>query len=314
MFSVITLALAPVLVTVFAVAIWQMRIRRKGLFSPFTDDFFRTPGYSARKRQEEIVDQVLFLLIPMLVLPITLAGLHGRIGNTGTYLIPACIAALTFFCSIRMVRLFHRAHCFGLGAEGEEYTGQELNLLMRRGAFVFHDIPYQYGNIDHVVVGHDKIFAIETKAVRKPATKRESQCRQANVRFDGKCLHFPHFSTAAPCEQARRHAKFLQQTLEKKCGACLPVVPVVALPGWFVECDKGSRASAVMVVNPKRGRALQSWLGEELQDKTQRNRLVEHLASVACSITPASRRANPDAADHYDFWHNPRFKGRVLGD
>jgi len=48
----------------------------------------------------------------------------------------------------------------GLGREGEEYTGQELNFLMSKGAIVYHDIPYIYGNIDHVVIALDKIFAI----------------------------------------------------------------------------------------------------------------------------------------------------------
>ena len=54
------------------------------------------------------------------------------------------------------------------GVEAEIATGQELSLLMRDGAWVFHDIPYQYGNIDHVIVSRGSIFAIETKGYSKP--------------------------------------------------------------------------------------------------------------------------------------------------
>jgi hypothetical protein len=50
-----------------------------------------------------------------------------------------------------------------LGAEAERWTAGELRKLDRRRWRVFHDVPLRYGNVDHVVIGHGRVYAVETK-------------------------------------------------------------------------------------------------------------------------------------------------------
>jgi hypothetical protein len=40
-----------------------------------------------------------------------------------------------------------------LGFKGERAVGEELNQLLRQGFHVFHDLPFDSFNIDHVIVG-----------------------------------------------------------------------------------------------------------------------------------------------------------------
>src|SRR5690606_37340526 len=103
------------------------------------------------------------------------------------------------------------------------YTGQELNFLMRQGAWVFHDIPYKYGNIDHIVVSKGGVFVVETKAVRKPVG--EDGKRKSKVSASGGKLHFPHHVTQAPIQQAKRHAEYVSEFLVRKTGKNYPVTP-----------------------------------------------------------------------------------------
>jgi hypothetical protein len=49
-----------------------------------------------------------------------------------------------------------------MGGDAEEWTAAELKKLDRRWR-VFHDVPLQWGNVDHVVVGPGRIYAVETK-------------------------------------------------------------------------------------------------------------------------------------------------------
>ena len=56
---------------------------------------------------------------------------------------------------------------------------------MRRGAYVFHDVPADNFNIDHVVVSGQGIFAVETKGFTKP--KRGGGNADATVVFDDQC-------------------------------------------------------------------------------------------------------------------------------
>ena len=210
---------------------------------------------------------------------------------------------------IKVFKLFERIQDNRLGCEGEEYVGQELNLLMLEGAYVFHDIPYQYGNIDHIVIGNNTAFVIETKTVRKPKKPGSEKSRMAEVVFDGLSLAFPHFRVSEPLDQVRRHAKHLEAAIRKKCGFSFPVKPVIALPGWYV---KTTADSDILVINPKRGRVLRKWVGET-DNKEKRNRVVNYVASVAYSIQPRSKRFDPDY-DEYDIWTNPKFEEKILGD
>jgi len=54
------------------------------------------------------------------------------------------------------------------GYDAELSVGQELNQLMRQGAVVFHDLPADGFNIDHVLISALGVFAIETKEYTKP--------------------------------------------------------------------------------------------------------------------------------------------------
>ena len=290
--------------------LWKSR--RKGTFSPFTEDMFRLPGHSLRKEKAELetdfVISYFSFVVSSAALVFSLLFLENR---PRIIVMLAAILGLVYLI-FKIVQQFGKLQKLNLGCEGEEYTGQELNLLMLKNAFVFHDIPYQYGNIDHVVIGNDRIFAIETKSVRKPIKQGTSSSKQATVKFDGTSLIFPHFKTTAPIEQAKRHGSHIQDAIQKKCGVTLPVMPVVALPEWNIDVASTEKIS-VLVINPKRAKALHKWLGE-IQDKKKRNIIVNYIASVARSISPRSKRTDPDAAKHYDVWFNPKFKEKILGE
>lgn len=50
-----------------------------------------------------------------------------------------------------------------MGATAEEWTTQALRKLDRKSWSVIDDIPFEDGNVDHVVVGPGRIYAVETK-------------------------------------------------------------------------------------------------------------------------------------------------------
>jgi Nuclease-related domain len=54
------------------------------------------------------------------------------------------------------------------GRDGERVVGQFLERLREGGGQVFHDIPGEGFNLDHVVISTHGIYAIETKTLSKP--------------------------------------------------------------------------------------------------------------------------------------------------
>lgn len=118
------------------------------------------------------------------------------------------------------------------GLDAELAVAQCLLPLTAEGFPVFHDFPAEKFNIDHIVIGASAVFAIETKARRKPDEKGRAAAR---VGYDGAKLQFPKHVEVQPLEQATSQARWLARFLAGGVGEPVRVVPIVALPGWYVE-------------------------------------------------------------------------------
>ena len=286
--------------------------RKSGMRSPFIEDFLRLPGHSARLRRLEHFDQLTerynqFLLFSAVLVfsYLFLSSLLGLI-----CFVAAIVGVILVL--IKAWKLYGIIQKSNLVCDGEEYTGQELNYLWAEGAVVFHDIPYAGGNIDHIIIGNDKVFAVETFTLHKEFSGTSSRQSSSMVEYNGSTLKFPFFETSEPLDRATRHAQYLERQILENCGFDFQVMPVVAIPGWHVKISSTGRAKT-LVINPKRGAGLKSWLGT-IRQPEKRKVVSSYLSSVARSIPPSSKRTDSTAGEEYEFWLSPRFKGKVLND
>ena len=298
------LPLIPSVIVVIVLYLIVRRIKSRGQYSPFTDDFLREPGETLRNRHRDLHEDMMDSFYSMVFVGVvTVFIVKG-------FPIVATVVALLIFIGFfiyqirKLARIFNEAVNVRLGFEGERATGQELMMLMRDGAWVFHDLPYKYGNIDHIVIARGGVFAVETKAVSKPASKTSNRAEWRAV-YDGKSLVFPHKKDSDALEQARRHAKYLHRNIKNKLGIHAVVTPVVAVPGWFIE---RTGKSDVWVINPKERNELRKTLVVEKLGPGEAERIAAHIESVARSVRPGSKILDPDADNYYDFWNNPRYK------
>jgi hypothetical protein len=162
------------------------------------------------------------------------------------------------------------------GFAAECATAEGLQQLVPDGLMVFHDLPAEGFNIDHVVVGHSVVFAVETKSRKKPAKGGKDSAR---VRYDGKVLAFPEHIETKPLAQAARQAKWLAEFLTGATGSPVRVIPVLALPGWYVELKVSLPTSSdqVRVVNPKAIGFMRTVPFGPPMDEAQRRRIAFQL-------------------------------------
>lgn len=78
----------------------------------------------------------------------------GLMSGIGVMTIPLYVLLIKFWTGIA-AREF--------GGDAEQWTAEELDKLDGRLWQVFHDVPVEWGNVDHVAVGPGRIYAIETK-------------------------------------------------------------------------------------------------------------------------------------------------------
>lgn len=208
--------------------------------SPIGNDLLRGPGHSLRELLEEAGADAIFslmqlMIVPLMAMTLFLAQSHIRGLANMMHLAPIYVLfALAFMAHAirKLVKTGARLDNLKAGFDAELAVGQELDQLMRQGAVVFHDIPADSFNIDHVVISCEGVFAVETKGFTKPKQGRGKA--DATVVFDGKVLIFPTWTTKAPLEQAERQSAWLAKWLTSAVGSAVRVVPIVALPGWYV--------------------------------------------------------------------------------
>lgn len=174
--------------------------------------------------------------------------MHWQATILGVVLIPVC------FMIVR--KSYGRANNAILGLRGEKYVGQLLERLRSMGYDVFHDVPGQplakpkrRWNIDHVIVGPEGVFAIETK------TWRKFKNRDQKMQFDGQMLKLDGRSLPDqykdPISQSARNARRVSGILKASTGREFPVRPVLTFPGWYVTMEDDAWGGGAWVVNPK---------------------------------------------------------------
>ena len=117
------------------------------------------------------------------------------------------------------------------GEEGERIVASYIERdLIPRGYAAFHDILLSRGgktfNIDHLLVGPNGVFAIETKNYSKPKG-------EAKVTYDGQRILWNHRKRGDEARQAQAIASAACEYLAELTGKRVFVQPVLCAVGWF---------------------------------------------------------------------------------
>lgn len=230
---------------------WLLRRDRRR--SPLTGHLLQLPGQGCRRRIESLDETQMekiasaFAVPPLILAAVLMMRLDVsqlRLGFGDWFLIVLGLSVIVWQ-TIGVIRMARERRDLARGGDAEVATAQQLSLLMKKGCDVFHGLPADKFDIDHVVVGADAVYAIETKSRRKPAEKGKAN---AKVDYDGKQLRFPGWAETQPLDQAAFQARWLADYLYRKTGNRVPVHAVLALPGWFVTTS--APKPSIHVINP----------------------------------------------------------------
>lgn len=249
MLAILATIFVPMAIVVATVWLQRRLLDRDGRRSPIENRPILGAGEQLRKRIEDQTDEVLmgltmiFFAGPALVAFWATQHVPWQQLKIGfwDYLLLAAYVGISIGSALRVIKYVSLRRKAVAGLQAELYTAQELNRLMASGCTVLHDVPADRFNIDHVVIGPRAVFAVETKSVRKPK-------EDFKVVYDGERLHFPGFSDGKRIEQTRRQADWLAKHLRQVLGRPVPVVPALALPGWWIESKQSS--AEVQVFTP----------------------------------------------------------------
>jgi hypothetical protein len=211
---------------------------------------------------EQAIDDLLtdkalrYSLLPMVFW--VFAGLEWLATLTSMSRHPVIYTATALLLSavsgVRLWQLRKRIRALKQGRDGERAVGQFLDGLREDGARIFHDVPGEGFNLDHVVVSQHGIFVIETKTLSKRTPRSVITIEGDEILVAGRRME------RNPVHQLRAQVTWLTRLLEESTGKRLPVKGAVVFPGWFVEPPANGAKLGVWVLEPK---ALPSFIQHE---------------------------------------------------
>jgi hypothetical protein len=242
-----------------AAVLWQMgRERRKydeEAKVPFTELPLRPPGESSRVAADKLFETAMENLL-VLIAGCGIFGMTVAASKTDHQLMLAGIGGLmvlsiTAVTARRILNAMRKYWRYRLGFKGERLVGQELNQLLSKGYQVFHDVPFDGFNMDHVAVSSAGVFVVETKARRKWKVK-ELKHPSHKVYYDGTCLTWPSGrSDNFGLEQTDRNARTMSEWLTRATGEDVFCRPILTLPGWWVERRRVHRPKVTVLSSKK---------------------------------------------------------------
>ncbi|WP_417667458.1 nuclease-related domain-containing protein [Pseudidiomarina sp.] len=253
---VVLLYLLP-LFLLAGIALYTKRMLSRNRTSPLGSDLLRPAGYSLQKSVDDLQLDLMesFVAIPLMSssMPLILLVQEKLLGKTFGWstwglvaIAAACVVGYYIYKAVAIVKKLARLR---LGLACEMAVGQELEQIIRPEGHpyrIFHDLPFEGFNVDHLVVSPNGVFIIETKGRSKLVLDGK---KQARVRLEGDALHFPTHVETKPLEQVRMNVKAVRNWLNQATGFDVPVSGVLVLPGWYIE--RKQRATDPYVLSAK---------------------------------------------------------------
>jgi hypothetical protein len=240
---------------------WSKRQRHARL--PFAKDIklLRIPGETQLKHVLKFEEDLTMWLLLASGAPWLVAGLflftvkQLPAGGQPVWLLIGLVGFIAaFIVAARwLTRRLTESRNRYLGYFGERVVAEHLEPLKQQGWRVFHDVPCASNgasfNIDHVAVGPQGVFVIETKTRRKGSARPGFDDHK--VYFDGRSLVWPWGEDNHGLEQAENNAVWLARTLKDETSERVHVSAVLTLPGWWVENKPARESRICRVTNPK---------------------------------------------------------------
>ena len=178
---------------------------------------------------EQYMFPAFFFVITAFLWYIYLASVQVNLFFVSLFTVAMLVLAVRGYVKIKKTKQVLKHYRKGL--EGERLVGETLNRLSSESTFVFHDIPGNRFNVDHIIVSTRGIFVIETKHFNREI------CNE--FFYDGSMIYrVMKDGRKFPCPkllpQIDGEARFIEKEIEHRTEMKLPVVKVAILIGSYI--------------------------------------------------------------------------------
>ena len=243
----------------------------------------RLPGQSLREQFDERFDNnitipYMIALAGVVVAIIEAMHVYGNLKPSMALGIVAAFIGVMFatlgFRKLKELKAIKR------GEQGELIVAQTIERdLLPNGYVVFHDVQLEDGkrkfNIDHLLIGQNGVFAIETKNYSKP--KRGD----VKVTYDGKRVRWNGMAHKEDeARQAVAVAMAAKDFIFKETGLKVYVKPVLCAVGWYAVSEDLFRQPVLLLMEKQLGTIIPKVYPKVPLSEQDRNLIIAKLSSL----------------------------------
>ena len=148
------------------------------------------------------------------------------------YVLLAALASAALFALYCLIRTVISWRSVRFMRDANVAIGHQLQRIAAAHGRAYHDVPTSAGVVDHVMVGHGGIYAINVVAKR--------HLKKASARIDGNDLYFSNSDKTLSIVDAVATTTRLQKEFRKITGKNIRVRSVIAVPGWNITDQTGN--------------------------------------------------------------------------
>ena len=243
----------------------------------------RLPGQSLREQFDDRFDNNItfpFMIAAMGIAIAFLEAMHVYGNAKPSMVVGAVTAFIGVVFAVRGIRKLKDLKAIKRGERGELIVAQVIERdLLPNGYVVFHDVPIEDGkrrfNVDHLLIGPNGVFAIETKNYSKP--KRG----EVKVTYDGKHVRWNGVSHRDDeARQAIAVAMAAKDLIFKETGLKVFVKPVLCAVGWFATSDSLFGHPVLVLMEKQLGSLIPKVYPKVPLSEQDRNLIVAKLSSL----------------------------------
>lgn len=148
------------------------------------------------------------------------------------YILLSALIAAALFALYRLLRTLLTWRQVQFLRDANIAIGHQLQGIAAGHGRAYHDVPTTAGVVDHVLIGHDGVYAINVVARRS--------MKKGNARLRGHALAFSNSKHEFSIVDIAASVARLQKDLSLHAGNVLRVRSVIAVPGWDIPEQYGS--------------------------------------------------------------------------
>lgn len=148
------------------------------------------------------------------------------------YILLSTLVAAALFAFYRLIRTLLTWRQVQFLRDANIAIGHQLQRIAAGHGRAYPDVPTTAGVVDHVLIGHDGVYAINVVARRS--------MKKGDARLQGNALAFSNSKHEHSIVDIAASVKRLQKELSLRAGNDIRVRSVIAVPGWHIPEQSGS--------------------------------------------------------------------------